>query len=303
VKKELKNLPASVHARLLTLAKTQRRPFQEILQYYAIERFIARLAQSPYQDKFILKGGLIFRGQGISLRRPTKDVDFQAYTDNSISNLEGLAREICVQVVEADGMHFDPDSVRGQQIILDDPIKGVRVSLKAYLGTAEITVQIDISFSNVITPAPVVLHYPTLLDMVEPEINGYPFETVIAEKFQALVLLGSANDRLKDFYDLWLLSKTVPFNGLILQEAIQATFDNRKTSLPVELPAGLTEEFVKSKEKQWLAFTRKFSAGSGDIPDFLHIVADLGKFLIPILESFRNGIPLNATWNNHWNPN
>lgn len=227
MKKEVKNLPASVHQRLKNLAVQSGSTFQDMFYYYAMERYLYRLSHSEYSTRFTLKGGLMFRGWGIPLRRLTRDIDVQGYVNNSIENLIAIVREICEQEVEQDGMRFDPDSVNGDQIMNEADYPGAQINFIGYLGTASIHLHLDISFANVITPATVRVAYPTLLDMPGFEIRGYPCETAISEKFQAMVDLGSINDRMKDFFDIWLLSQQVDIQGTTLAEAIQATFKNR----------------------------------------------------------------------------
>ena len=199
MKKPVKNLPESVKARLTNLARSTGRPFNEVLRYYAIERFLYRLAQSKYAHTFVLKGGLIFYARQLHLARPTRDIDLQAYASSLLSDVDLIFREICSQPVEADGMRFDQASVKSERIMANAVLQGVGVKCWSYLGAAEIQVQIDVSYANVITPGDITIAYPTLLASPEPRLRAYPYETVIAEKLQALVFLGRINDRLKDF--------------------------------------------------------------------------------------------------------
>ena len=249
-KPEKKNLPASIHERLLNKAKSSGRPFNELLQYYGIERFLYRLAESPYRDRFILKGALIFAAWGAPLSRPTRDIDLLAHTSNSINNIVAIVTAICNQDVQPDGMTFDPASVVGEKIKEQDEYEGVRVRFRGYLGNARVNMQVDMGFADVVSPAPELVEYPTLLDLPRPHLRGYPRETVVAEKVHAMVTLGAINSRMKDFYDLWLLARKFSFDGASLSEAIRNTFAHRATRIPNEMPVGLTDEFAREKQTQ-----------------------------------------------------
>jgi predicted nucleotidyltransferase component of viral defense system len=281
VKKPVKNLPASVNARLANLARETGGLFNEVLQYYAIERFLFRLSCSPHRDHFILKGGLIFYARQLPLRRPTRDIDLQASASNAVTEIERSLREICTQPVDPDGMTFDPASVMAERIMKEAALPGVGAKCLAYLGTAQIPIQLDISYANVITPAEIEIAYPTLFDSPEPQLRAYPYETVVAEKLQALVFLGSINDRLKDFYDLWLLSEQVAFEGPLLCEAIRATFTQRRTPIPTVAPVALLPAFAQAKQRQWRAFLGKLGFASATVVDFDAVLVRLREFLLP----------------------
>ena len=188
MKKEIKNFPDAVHARLKRKAKESNQTFQEIFYYFALERFLYRLSRSKYSQVFILKGALMFFGWDLPMSRPTRDIDLQGYTTNSEENLVSIIREVCVQPVEADGMIYDPESVRSRVIMEKAEYQGIRVSLKGFLGKSDISFHIDISFSDEITPSAKTTNYPTILGelgMLPFPIQGYPYETSIAEKFLA----------------------------------------------------------------------------------------------------------------------
>src|SRR4030067_2158823 len=230
MKKEIKNIPDSVHARLKRKAKESNQTFQEILYYYALERFLYRLYRSKYSQVFVLKGALMFFGWGLPLSRPTRDIDLQGYTTNSDENLVSIIREVCVQPVEPDGMIYDPESVRSGVIMEKAEYQGIRVSLMGFLGKSVIPFHIDISFSDEITPSAKTANYPTFLGelgMLPFTIRGYHYETSIAEKFQTMVALGTLNSRMKDFYDILILSDQFEIDGQILAEAFIATFRAR----------------------------------------------------------------------------
>lgn len=204
----VKNIPASVHSRLQNLAKSQNKPFQDILQYYGMERFLFRLSKTQYQNLFVLKGGLELYALNYSLRRATRDIDFRGFSDNSSGNLLKFIEEVCNIPVIYDGLIFKADSVHIENIMADFNYPGYEIKLEALLGSAVIPLQIDISFSDVIRPKVNDINYPVLLDGMEaPIIKGYPPESIISEKFQTMVHLADVNSRWKDYYDIWMLSE------------------------------------------------------------------------------------------------
>ena len=296
MKKPIKNLPASVRDRLARIAKDRGLLFQQALSYYAIERLLYRLAASEYSETFVLKGGLIFIAHRLPLRRPTRNIDLHAQGDNSPEGLEQIIRAVCNQPVEPDGMQFATGSLKGERINPGADVAGVRMTLRAYLGVAVIPMQIDVSFANVITPAITKANYPSMLGMPTLEIRTYPFETAIAEKLHAMVFLGSINDRLRDFYDIWLLSTECTFDGEVLYHAVVATFRQRNTPIPQEPPVAFSDGFAEQKEAQWLALLRTFEPGASRVPDFKGILGQLRQFLNPILLAAAKNIPVQQQW-------
>lgn len=292
---EMKNLPASIRQRLLNKAHATNRPFNEILQYYAIERFLYRMSRSSYSDKFILKGALMFLAWGASVYRPTRDIDFLGFTTNDLEAVARIIQEVCVQEVEPDGLTFDSSTVQSERIKEDADYEGVRVNLIGYLGKAKISQQIDIGFADVVSPAPIMLKYPTILQMPAPQLRGYPPESVVAEKLQALVFLGSVNSRMKDFYDLWVLAEQFEFDGRILQEAIVNTFQRRNTALPREAPAGLSDSFAAENQAQWQAFIKRTHLEA--VPESLSVISQvLNRILVPPLRASANGELFKGIW-------
>ena len=196
-----KNVAASVHQKLLNKAKNEKRPFNELLQYFVIERFLYRLSHSQHAERFVLKGALLFRVWTIQDSRATRDIDFLAYGDNSLENLTSVAKN--VMLIEAkDGLVFDTESVRAQRIKEDADYEGTRIVCDVYLGKAVSRLQLDIAFGDVVHPEPTKNKYPTILGHPAPILHLYPPETVFAEKLQAMIHLGAMNSRMKDFYDL-----------------------------------------------------------------------------------------------------
>ena len=203
----MKDIAASVRARLRAKARESDQTFNEILQYYGIERLLYRLSRSQYANDFVLKGALLFFGWGIAPRRPTRDIDFRGYKFRTIEDAEEVFRQVCDVTVKEDGLQFDPDSVKAERIIEDEIYEGVRIRFQGKLGKAILHMQVDIGFSDQPATEPAWIEYPTILGMPFPRIRAYPLESFISEKFEAIVALGLANSRLKDFYDLYVLKR------------------------------------------------------------------------------------------------
>jgi len=290
------NLAASVRQRLLNQARSQDRPFQELLQYYAMERFLYRLSRSEYAKKFILKGALLLTAWRAPLSRPTVDIDLMGRTSNELDHIRAIIDQLCNMEAEADGVQFDASSISVARIKEDADYEGVRVRFRALLAGAQIPMQIDIGFGDVIVPVPITIEYPTLLDFPPPHLAAYPKEAVIAEKVQALTDLGLLNSRLKDFFDLWLLSRLYDFQGALLVEAIEATFRHRATAIEA-LPVGLTDAFSAdpARQKQWVAFLRRsrFKSAPAELKG---IVEAVREFLQPPLSAAAAGEPFRAAW-------
>ena len=170
--------------------------------------------------------------------------------------------------------------------------------MMAQLGKTGLPIQIDIGFADVITPGPDMLEYPTILDFPAPHLYGYPPETIIAEKFQAMIILGMANSRMKDFYDIWKLATNFNFDGKILQDALENTFQNRNTELPPETHAIFTEDFTKNKTEQWQAFTRKIR-GEQTV-EIKQIIQLLRDFLLPVVDASQKQVPFLKQWKGTW---
>lgn len=211
------------------LARKQHEDFQLVLTRYAIERLLYRLTRTGYAAEFVLKGAMLFRLWADQPHRPTRDLDLLGRGDPSVDRLAAVFRAVCGAAVEDDGLLFDPATVTAGKIKEDQEYEGVRVECVARLGQARIDLQVDVGFGDAVTPGPVTVQYPGLLDLPAPELAAYPRETVVAEKFQAMVMLGIANSRMKDFFDLWVLARSFTFAGPVLAAAIRATFARRKT--------------------------------------------------------------------------
>ena len=292
-----KNISTSVHSRLLNQARASGRPLNDYLQYYAIERFLYRLSQSRYRDDFILKGALAFLVWGGPIHRSTRDIDLLGSMSNEVENLVRIAQEICALTVEDDGMSFPSENIQGILIKEDADYEGVRLTFFGYLGKARVKMQIDIGFSDQVFPKPVRTEYPTLLSYPAPELKNYPKESVIAEKFQAMVYLGEINSRMKDFYDIWFLASHFDFDGSLLQEAISQTFRQRKTDFPSTSVHAFSEAFAEKKSLQWIAFLERNSIKNTPF-EFLVITQKIKAFLAPIIEATTQGSPFTGYWKN-----
>lgn len=253
---EKKRAAKSVHQRLLNKAREQGRPFNELLQYYAMEKFLLRMSKSEYAEQFVLKGALMLRAAGIGETRPTSDIDLHSEHGKEIEELEKITADCCRAKVEEDGLLFDPESVDGEEIRDQQAYQGVRLKVRGTLGTARILIKIDIGFGDAIVPGPLWIEYPVLLEGETPKIKGYTLESAIAEKFEAMVSLGMANSRMKDFYDIYFLITHRTIDESNIQIAIEETFKRRKIKLREEKPVALTEAFYSNedKRKQWSTF-------------------------------------------------
>ena len=279
--RQIKDVPKSVHTRLLNLARKTGRPFGDLFRLYSMERFLYRLSCSPHAAKFVLKGGLMLRVWDASTVRPTKDMDLLGRTSKSVENLVRIVQDACDQEVVPDGLEFERESVSGALIKEDAEYNGVRVRFLGHLGKAEVTMQLDVGFGDAVVPPPVEVDVPTLLEFPPPRLRAYQPETSIAEKVHAMTVLGTMNGRMKDFYDIWLLSRKFRFEREVLRAAIQATFTARKTEIETT-PIGLTPEFAREAQGRWSAFLRK--TGLSDAPtSFADVIAAVADFLLPIL--------------------
>lgn len=285
------NPAASIRQRLLNISREQKVDFTRILTDYGLQRLLYRLSVSPYQDEFVLKGAMLFSYWSGDAFRATKDVDFLKSGDASINHLKEVFTNLCTQPVEPDdGLIFDPASLMAEEIREEDAYGGTRVTMKASLSAARISIQADIGIGDVITPVAQEIEYPVLLDLPSPKLKAYPVETVIAEKFEAMVQLGFANSRMKDFYDVWALTKFMNPHYDILAQAIANTFRRRATELPKDVPIALTSEFSRDemKQKQWSAFVRRAAVGSSAKMTLHETVEEIRPLLMALVDTARN---------------
>lgn len=290
------DLAASVRQRLLNKARETGRPFNELLQYFAMERFLYRLSKSDHADKFVLKGALMFPAWQAPVMRPTMDIDLLGTTHNGVDAIIAVVKDICRQEVEPDGLEFDTSGVEGERIVEDADYAGVRARFRGTLGTARITMQLDIGFGDVVVPKPETVDYRTILDLPAPHLRGYSRESAVAEKFEAMVKLGVLNSRVKDFFDIWLLSRQFDFDGSTIAQAVSETFATRGTAIPAE-PVALTRDFGHDagRQAQWRAFIRR--SRLQNVPSsFAEIVEAVAVFLGPITKALAAGECFQGSW-------
>lgn len=291
------DIAVSVYTQLTRLSRSSGRPFQDLLQFFGIERFLYRLSQTQYGDRLILKGALMLYAWDAPAFRPTRDIDFLGRLDNSLEKMKEVTDAACRVSVEPDGLVFDPSTIMAERIKEDADYQGVRVRLMGFLGKSRIPIQIDVGFGDAIATVPEVIAYPTLLGFSPPRLQGYPKEAIVAEKVEAMVKLGLFNSRMKDFYDINLLARIFDFEGAVLLNALKATFERRGTIIPVDTPVALTTEFATDKVKntQWTAFTKRLRAGNqGD--GLGETVQNLVAFLLPVIDAARREQPFERHW-------
>lgn len=281
--KPIKNIGASVRRRLLNKAREEGRGLQELMQYYAMERFLYRLSISRYADRFILKGALLLRVWQAPLARPTMDIDMLGRLSNDEQSILGIIREILAVEHCEDGIVFDPASISVEPITEGAEYKGQRVKFRGELDAARIIIQIDLGFGDRVYPDPSRQRLPSLLDFPEAELYCYSRESVIAEKFEAMIKLGTLNSRMKDFYDIWMLARQYDFRGDSFCEAVRQTLEQRRTELVMPV-AVFSSDFIAAKQVQWKAFRKRLR--NEYVPDkFEEVVQQLQVFLAPVVEA------------------
>jgi predicted nucleotidyltransferase component of viral defense system len=278
--RQTRDIGASVRYRLLKLAREKGQPFDLIITRYALERVLYRLSLSPHRDRFALKGAILVTTWFSDPHRPTRDLDLLAFGDLTEESLLAVFREVCA-IPSEDGLTFQVHNFRVERVREEMEYGGLRLRTVANLAGARINVVIDVGFGDAVEPGLEEIELPVLLELPAPRLRAYPRETVIAEKFQALVHLGRANSRMKDFYDVWLLSKEYEFNQQRLSRAIVATFERRHTDIPSDVPDAFTPEFAHDagKRRQWDALVRDLRAGRVALEA---VVSDLAAFLMPM---------------------
>lgn len=277
--KSVANMAASVRARLLKLSMNDGQDFNAVLTRFALERLLFRLGRSDHADQFVLKGAMLLTTWLDAASRATRDVDLLGFGDPAPPRMLAIFAEILGQDAD-DGVEFDTAALTIDRIREELDYGGVRLKTNATIDGARIRVTVDVGFGDAIEPGIEVIDYPTMLDMPAPRLRAYPRETVIAEKFQAMVMLGRVNTRMKDFYDIWMLSRVFSFDDDRLARAIVATFERRNTDIPAARPDALSAGFAAdaAKLRQWRAFIENIA----DEPiDLGRVVDDLSAFLMP----------------------
>jgi predicted nucleotidyltransferase component of viral defense system len=291
------NLPASILDRLLRRARKTGDEYQTLLTAYVCERFLFRLAASPVRDRFVLKGAMLLRIWSDQPYRATRDLDLLRRGDGTADAIRRDIETICQVPVEADGLDLDIASIQLEPIRAEDEYVGTRVTMRVYCAKARIALQIDIGVGDTVYPAPALRQYTSLLGMTEPEIFAYAPESVIAEKLEAMLVLGDRNSRIKDFFDLRYFAQNFSFDRRILGEAIRSTFSRRNTPIPVDDPIGLTEIYWENptRPSQVRAFARR-SGLEVEVANGREILAVIRPFLVPVLEDLRTRTMRDGTW-------
>ncbi len=290
-----KNIGVSVRDRLTQHARERRENAQLLMTRYAIERVLYRLSVSPYRDRFVLKGAMLFSLWAPVPYRATGDLDLLGFGENAPAAIAAIFVEILATQVEDDGVIFRPETLRAAPAREEDEYAGVRLDFVAELAGARLPMHVDIGYGDVITPEPVDIEYPALLGQPAPRLKAYPPETVVAEKFQAMVALDMLNSRMKDFFDLWAIAGAFPFEGEVLARAIQTTFERRETRLPTETPVALTVGFADAKQVQWAAFLRRTEIALAPEP-LPEIQARVAELVMPPTIAMSEAAPFNARW-------
>jgi predicted nucleotidyltransferase component of viral defense system len=278
MRKPLQNTGASVRARLLNLAKERNQPFDLLLTRYTLERLLYRLSSSQYRERFVLKGAMLMTNWMDDPHRPTRDLDLLAFGNSDPEAILSVFREICA-IKADDAVVFDISALAVDRVREEQEYGGLRIKTNATVDGAKVRVLIDIGFGDAVEPGLTEIELSVLLDRPVPRLRAYPYETVIAEKFQAMVMLGRANSRMKDFYDIWILARSHEFDGDRLARAIAATFARRNTEIPFERPDALTAAFAEDaiKQRQWNAFLKDVAVNPGSLAE---VIEELSAFLM-----------------------
>ena len=263
----MKNVAASVLARLRNVSRSSGAPFQQVLQQYAIERFLYRISKSTHVQGVVLKGALLLKTIGIQGARPTMDIDMLRKGKADQASLVALVKDCATLEVEPDGLIYIADSAVAEEITKISEYKGTRIRMDARIDNVRLKIQIDFGVGDIMVPGPRMIEYPVFLDSDTIRLLAYPVESAIAEKLQAMVALGNANSRMKDFYDVWIYSNHLDFNTDTLLKAIDATFKNRETPVPAKEFEALSRRFAEQHRVQWNAFVKKI--GQHDLTDAL----------------------------------
>lgn len=291
-----RDIAASVRQRLKNLADAQGRPFQEVLQYFAIERFLYRLGASRHRDAFLLKGAMMLVAWRAPSMRPTMDIDLLGRGERAAGSFAAVVRELCeLQPQRPDGLEFDVGSVVTEDITVGAEYVGTRATFRATLGTARVPMQIDLGVGDAVIDPQSDVELPTLLDFPAPRLHGYSRDSAVAEKLHAMVAHGRLNSRMKDYYDVLLLSRYFVFDGRRLAQAIRDTFARRETELTDDI-VGWSAEFAEQagKQAQWSAFLRKIRV-DGDV-DLALVVAQIRAFLRPVVTALCQAEAPPARW-------
>ena len=289
--------PIEIRRRLKARAAELGLDFQQAVLYYAMERFLFRLSQTPWSDRLVVKGAVMLRVWDAAVARPTRDIDFLGRVDNTPEAIRGIVAE-CLAIQLDDGLAFESE-IHVVPITVEDRYPGVRAKVAGDLGGAQFVLRLDVGIDDAVVPDPGWVDYPVLLDDEAPRILAYQPATAVAEKFQAMIEIGLANSRMKDYHDIWMLSRTLEFDGQDLADAMRATFQRRDTGLPSEIPAELTREYTEQPEtsRMWDTYRKGSSGSASDLPEDLQDVADaIATFVMPAAIAVASGGAFGKTW-------
>ena len=290
-----KNMGVSIRERLTQRARERRENAQLLMTRYAIERVLYRLSISPHRNRFVLKGAMLFSLWPSVPYRATGDLDLLGYGENDPDAVARVFGEILALPVDDDGLIFQLDTLRAAPAREEDEYSGVRLDFVAEVAGARLPMHVDIGYGDAITPGPVEIEYPSLLGQPAAKLKAYPPQTVVAEKFQAMVALDMLNTRMKDFYDLWAIAGAFAFDGPVLARAIQTTFERRATPIPTETPPALSAGFAEAKQVQWAAFLRRTEIALAPAP-LVDVQARIAEFILPPAQAVTRSQLFDANW-------
>ena len=292
-----KDESASVKQRLLNLAKARGEEFNMLLVRYVLERLLFRLERSAFGSQFVVKGAMMFYVWSDAPHRPTRDLDLLSAGPPDLDRLAEVFRAVCATQVDDDGVAFAPATVKALRIRAEEEYKGVRITFTASLGRARVPVQVDVGFGDATVPLPELTTFPVLLGHAAPHLRAYRRETAIAEKFHAMVDLGMANSRMKDFFDLHYLANRFAFDGQLLGTAIRATFSRRSTPVPTSAPVALTAEFFADAGKlaQWKGFLNRSRLAGAELT-LLAVATQVSAFVMPVAHAIAMGSEFTGRW-------
>lgn len=285
--------PESIKAKLKNCAVRTGKPFDYMLTHYFIERMLYRLSISPYGERFILKGGVFLYSLFENDARTTRDIDFLAQSMSNVpEKMADVFREVC-SLESDDAIRFDLDSLVTDHIAENAQYIGIRIKITGYLGNTRQVVQLDVGFGDIVVPEYIMIEYPSILDMERPLLHAYSKESVIAEKFEAMISLAEANSRMKDFFDVYMLSK-FDYDGSVLYEAIRQTMVHRETVL-VQNPIIFSDDFTHAKRVQWNAFQKRIGQAQKPV-DFTSVMNTISLFLHPLYAALVAGEKYAKVW-------
>ncbi len=291
------DLPRSVRERLVALGHRRGEEPNLVLTRYAAERLLYRLSRTEHRDTFVLKGAMLLASWSGYPHRPTRDMDLLGFGVLTTESVRAIFADVCEVPVEGDGLTFDPATIRVAEVREGNEYGGLRVRLTGSMGTSRLPVQVAVGIGDVVVPDPIDIEYPTLLPFPAPQIRAYPPEAVIAEKLHALVVLGGANSRMKDFFDLATMARYGTFDGTRLRDAIAATFARRRVDVPPDEPVGLSVAFAEApaKQSQWNAFLNRsrLPDDPGGLPGVVEVIR---RFVTQPLDAARSDAPFHLTW-------